>query len=159
MQGRCASAAFHIGQFFEKRKDTERAIELYRAAPSTDCNERLVRLLYASGAKSDAKVLLEHMIDDPSSDDEHVFALDFHARKFDGRRIDACTELLRASREIVVDEVYRGSPETGVAGVMRRSGFTVYHTENLLCHALFGRIHTPDAALWGALDIAPVDPC
>jgi DNA polymerase-3 subunit epsilon len=131
-------AVFHIGQFFEKRKDAERAIELYRAAPSPDCNERLVRLLYASGAKSDAKVMLESMIDDPSSDGEHVFAQDFYARKFDGRRIGACTELLRASREVVVDEIYRGSPEAGVAGVARRGGFTVYHTENLLWHSLFG---------------------
>jgi DNA polymerase III subunit epsilon len=131
-------AAFQIGQFFEKRKDTERAIELYRAAPSPDCNERLVRLLYASGAKGDAKVLLERMIDDPSSDDEHVFAQDFYARKFAGRRVGACTELLRAGREVVVDEIHRGNPETGIAGVMRRDGFKVYHTENLLWHNLFG---------------------
>jgi DNA polymerase-3 subunit epsilon len=130
--------AFQIGQFFEKRKHTERAMELYRAAPSPDCNERLVRLLYASGAKSDARVLLERMIDDPSSDDEHVFAQDFYARKFDGRRISACTELLRAGCEVVVDEIHRGSPEAGVAGVMRRKGFTVHHTENLLWHNLFG---------------------
>jgi DNA polymerase-3 subunit epsilon len=131
-------AASQIGQYFEKRKDTERAMELYRAAPSPDCNERLVRLLYTSGAKSDARVLLERMIDDPSSDDEHVFAQDFYARKFDGHRIGACTELLRAGREVVVDEIHRGSPEAGVAGVMRRDGFTVHHTENLLWHNLFG---------------------
>ena len=131
-------SAFEIGQFYEKRKDTERAIELYRAAPSPDCNERLVRLLYASGARDEAKVLLERMIDDPSSDDEHVFAQDFYARKFDGRRTGACTALLRAGRSVVVDEIYRGNPEAGVAGVMRRDGFKVYHAENLLWHNLLG---------------------
>jgi DNA polymerase-3 subunit epsilon len=131
-------SAFEIGQFFEKRKDTERAIALYRAVPSPDCNERLVRLLYTAGAKDEAKVLLERMIDDPGSDDEHVFAQDFYARKFDGRRTGACTELLRAGRSAVVDEIYRGNPETGVAGVMRRDGFKVYHAENLLWHNLFG---------------------
>ena len=41
--------------------------------------------------------MLESMIDDPCSDDEHVFAQDFYASKFDGRRIGACTELLRAN--------------------------------------------------------------
>ena len=131
-------SAFEIGQFFEKRKETERAIELYRTASSPDCNERLVRLLYASGAKDEARGLLERMIDDPSSDDEHVFAQDFYARKFDGRRTGACTQLLRASREVVVDEIYRGTPESGVAGVMRRDGFKVYYAENLLWHNLFG---------------------
>ncbi len=131
-------SAYEIGRFFEKRTETERAMDLYRAAPSPDCNERLVRLVYTSGAKDDAKVLLERMIDDPGSDDEHVFAQDFYARKFDGRRTGACTELLRAGRSVVVDEIYRGNPETGVAGVMRRDGFTVYHAENLLWHTLFG---------------------
>ncbi|MGF1621902.1 MAG: VRR-NUC domain-containing protein [Rhodomicrobiaceae bacterium] len=130
-------SAFEIGQFFEKRNLTERAMDLYRAAPSPDCNERLVRLLYTSGAKNEAKVLLERMIDDPGSDDEHVFAQDFYARKFDGRT-GACTELLRAGRSMVVDEIYRGNPETGVAGVMRRDGFKVYYAENLLWHNLFG---------------------
>ncbi|WP_088346351.1 MULTISPECIES: exonuclease domain-containing protein [Rhodomicrobium] len=131
-------SAFAIGQFFERAKDPERAVELYRTAPSPECNERLVRLLHAAGAKDEAKRLLERMIDDPSSDDEHVFAQDFYARKFDGRRTGACTELLRAGRQVVVDEIYRGNPEAGVAGVMRRDGFQVYHAENLLWHNLFG---------------------
>lgn len=131
-------AAFEIGQFFEKQKDAERAITLYRTASSPDCNERLVRLLYATGAKDEAKLLLECMIDDPSSDDEHVFAQDFYARKFDGRRVGAHTELLRSGSTVVVDEIYRGNPEAGVAGVLRRDGFKVYFAENLLWHNLFG---------------------
>lgn len=131
-------AAFEIGQFFERQKDITRAIELYRSASSPECNERLVRLLYASDAKDEAKSLLERMIDDPGSDDEHTFAIDYYARKFDGRRTGACTDLLRAGRTIIVDEIYRGNPEAGVAGVMRRDGFTVYFAENLLWHNLFG---------------------
>ena len=131
-------SAFEIGQFFEKQKDPQRAIQLYRSAPSPDCNERLVRLLYKIGEKDEAKALLECIIDDPGSDDEHVFAQDFYARKFDGRRTGACTELLRAGNTVVVDEIYRGNPEAGVAGVIRRDSYTVYFAENLLWHNLFG---------------------
>ena len=103
-----------------------------------DCNERIVRLLYASGQKDEAKALLERMIDDPGSDDEHHFAADFYARKFDGQRTGACTELLRASREVIIDEIHRGEPEAGVAGVLRREQFEVHFAENLLWHNLFG---------------------
>ena len=78
------------------------------------------------------------MIDDPGSDDEHTFAADFYARKFDRRRTSACTELLRAASEIIVDELHRGNPEAGVAGVLRRENYTVYFAENLLWHQLFG---------------------
>ena len=58
--------------------------------------------------------------------------------KFDGQRTGACTELLRASREVIIDEIHRGKPEAGVAGVLRREQFKVYFAENLLWHNLFG---------------------
>jgi DNA polymerase III subunit epsilon len=67
-----------------------------------------------------------------------VFATDFYARKFGGRRTGSCTELLRAGVTLTVDDVYRGNPEAGVAGVMRRRGYRVFFAENALWHSLFG---------------------
>lgn len=131
-------AALQVGQYFEKREDHAGAMSLYLLSGSPDCNERLVRLLYSSGEKDEARALLERMIDDPGSDDEYSFASDFHARKFGGRRTGACTDLLRSGREIVVDEIHRGNPEAGVAGVLRREGYKVYFAENILWHNLFG---------------------
>jgi DNA polymerase-3 subunit epsilon len=131
-------AAYEIALFFEKQKDHAKAIELYSFAGSPECNERLARLLYASGCQEDAKALLERMIDDPGSDQEYIFASDFYGRKFGGRRTSACTDVLRSSRGLVVDESHRGDPEAGVASVLRREGWNVYHTENLLWHNLFG---------------------
>jgi len=131
-------AAWQVGQFFEKLAETDLASQLYRAGSSPECNERLVRLLYGAGSKDDAEDLLRRMIDDPASDGEFVFATDFFARKFDGRRTGSCTELLRAGVTLTVDDVYRGNPEAGVAGVMRRRGYQVFFTENTLWHSLFG---------------------
>jgi DNA polymerase III subunit epsilon len=88
--------------------------------------------------KADAEDLLRRMIDDPASDGEFVFASDFYARKFGGRRTGSCTELLRAGVTLTVDDVHRGNPEAGVAGVMRRRGYRVFFTENTLWHSLFG---------------------
>lgn len=131
-------AACQAGQFFEKKGERELAVQLYRAGTSAECNERLVRLLYASGRKVDAEELLRRMIDDPASDGEHVFATDFYARKFGGRRTGSCTELLRAGVTLTVDDTYRGNPEAGVAGVMRRRGYRVFFSENALWRTLFG---------------------
>jgi DNA polymerase-3 subunit epsilon len=131
-------AAWQVGQFFEKRAETDLAKQLYRAGSSPQCNERLVRLLYGAGNKEDAEDLLRRMIDDPASDGEFVFATDFYARKFGGRQTGSCTELLRAGITITVDDVYRGNPEAGVAGVMRRMGYRVFFTENTLWHSLVG---------------------
>ncbi|BBO01997.1 exonuclease domain-containing protein [Bradyrhizobium ottawaense] len=131
-------AAHQTGLFFEKASESDLARQLYRAGPSPDCNERLVRLLYNTGDKADAEALLQRMIDDPASDEEHLFATDFYARKFGGRRTGLCTELLRSGRTITVDDTHRGNPEAGVAGVLRREGTKVFFTENVLWHTLFG---------------------
>ncbi|MBR0822702.1 exonuclease domain-containing protein [Bradyrhizobium liaoningense] len=133
-----ARAACQVGQLFEKQGDKELAERLYRFGSSADCRERLVRLLYAKGDKEAAENLLRDMIDDPESDDEHLFATDFYARKFGGRRTGLCTELLRSGRTIVVDDTHRGNPEAGVAGVLRRQGAQVFFAENTLWHTLFG---------------------
>lgn len=131
-------AAHQTGLFFEKAGESALARQLYRAGPSPDCNERLVRLLYNTADKAEAETLLQRMIDDPASDGEHLFARDFYARKFGGRRTGLYTELLRSGRTITVDDTYRGNPEAGVAGVLRRHGADVYFTENVLWHSLFG---------------------
>ena len=131
-------AAHQTGLFFEKIGEGDLARQLYRAGSSPDCNERLVRLLYNEGNKLEAERLLQGMIDSPASDGEHLFATDFYARKFGGRRTGIYTELLRSGRNIVVDDTFRGNPEAGVASVLRRDGAKVYFAENLLWHTLFG---------------------
>jgi DNA polymerase III subunit epsilon len=131
-------AAHRVGLYFEKQHESALAIQLYRAGSSADCNERLSRLLYATGDKIGAEDLLRRMIDDPASDDEFMFASDFYARKFGGQRTSVCTALLRAGSTITVDDNWRGNPEAGVAGVLRRQGHKVYHTENTLWHCMFG---------------------
>lgn len=131
-------AACQVGQFFEKLGERDLARQLYRIGSSPECRERLVRLLCGSGDKADAEDLLRRMIDDPASDDELVFATDFYGRKFGGRRTGSCTELLRAGVTLTVDDVHRGNPEAGVAGVMRRRGYRVFFAENTLWQSLFG---------------------
>ncbi|MGY0575338.1 hypothetical protein ACTGJ9_033380 [Bradyrhizobium sp. RDM12] len=131
-------AAHRAGLHFEKKGEAELAIQLYRAGCSAECHERFARLLYAEGDKDAAEELLRRMIDDPASDDEFVFASDFYARKFDRRRTGLCTELLRAGRTLLVDDNWRGSPEAGIAGVLRRQGLEVFYAENTLWRCLFG---------------------
>jgi DNA polymerase-3 subunit epsilon len=130
-------AAHKAGLYFEKNGEKALATQLYRHGSSPECHERLVRLLYVAD-RDGAEELLRRMIDDPASDDEFVFASDFYARKLDGRRTGLCTELLRAGRTITVDDTWRGNPEAGVAGVMRRRGYRVFYAENTLWRCLFG---------------------
>jgi DNA polymerase III subunit epsilon len=141
-----ARACFHYSRLLDRletnseKHESALAIQLYRAGTSADCNERLARLLYASGDKIGAEDLLRRMIDDPASDDEFMFASDFYARKFGGQRASICTALLRAGSTITVDDTWRGNPEAGVAGVLRRQGYKVCHTENTLWHCSFGAV-------------------
>ncbi len=133
-----SKAACQAGLFFEKAGQAALAEQFFRAGSSPECHERLVRLLYKNGDKAAAETLVRQMIDDPASDDEFVFATDFYARKFGGHRTALCTDLLRSGRAVTVDDTHRGNPEAGVAGVMRRRGWTVFFAENTLWLNLFG---------------------
>ncbi len=130
--------ACRAGRFFEKNGDAELAERLYRVGQSPECHERLVQLLLKNGDKASAKAHLRQMIDDPASDEEQLFATDFYARKFGGRRTGLHTDLLRAAQTLVVDDTHRGNPEAGVAGVMRRQGAAIHFAENTLWLSLFG---------------------
>lgn len=131
-------AACRVGQFFEKLGDLDLAQSLYRVGGSADCRERLVRLVYSSGAKAEAEAILTEIIDDPLTDEEMTFALDFHARKFKKSRTSACTQMLRAATTITIDDAHRNNPEAGVAALKRREGYRVFFTENSLWLSLFG---------------------
>ncbi|MES2205948.1 MAG: exonuclease domain-containing protein [Pseudomonadota bacterium] len=127
-----------LGQFFEQHKAFEKAIQLYERSASAISHQRLVRLLYSQGYKDKTKALLEHLIDDPENDEEYFFATDFYARKFQGKRISACTAILREGTTIAIDEAYRDSPEEGVLAFLRRQGYQAWFTENILWQSLFG---------------------
>jgi hypothetical protein len=58
-------AAHGAGLYFEKAGEMELAAQLYRAGSSSECRERLARLLYATGDRDGAAELLRRMIDDP----------------------------------------------------------------------------------------------
>jgi DNA polymerase III subunit epsilon len=45
---------------------------------------------------------------------------------------------LRAGTNITVDDAWRGRPEAGIAGALRRNGHKVFYAENTLWHCLFG---------------------
>jgi DNA polymerase-3 subunit epsilon len=74
-----ARAACQVGQYFEKKGEGALAEQLYRFGASSECRERLVRLLHVRGDKNAVEELLRGMIDDPDSDEEYLFATDFYA--------------------------------------------------------------------------------
>ena len=129
---------FELGRRVEKSGDTETARGLFERGGSAECGERAIRLAYAAGDKDIARARLEAMIDNPASDGEALFAADFHARKFGGKRTSAITDMLRAAGTIKLDESNRTTPERGAIRHYERQGWTVHHAENTPWRTLFG---------------------
>lgn len=140
---------FALGQVFEKRKDTARALDLYGRSTSFDSHERTVRLLHATGQMDRVQLMLDSMMTNPDHDEEYIFASDFHARKFGGQRTGVFTDLLRNCETIHADELYRGHAEHAAIRHLEAQGWTAHHTENGLWPALFGLV------FWGELFEAP----
>lgn len=129
-----------LGSRLEKADDVEAALKVYGLGNSALCNERLVRLRYARGEREVVREKLEAMMAQPASDMEALFAQDFYARKFKGKRTSLLTDRLRAGKTIGIDESFRNTPERGAVDYYRRQGFEAVQSENGLWRALFGML-------------------
>ncbi len=152
-----------LGGLSEQLGDIETALSLYRRSDAPLCNERVVRLRYKRGDKDWVKSRLETLIDHPGSDDELIFASDFYARKYDGKRTSLMTDILREAEVITLDEAFRNTPERAAAYHYRETGFTVSRAENAPWRALFGLTFWPllfgqqATGLHSAFDRVPAD--
>ncbi len=129
-----------LGGLAEKSGDIDGALALYAASDAPACNERTVRVRHRRNEGDDrlqVRARLEAMIDDPASDEELVFAEDFYARKFGGKRTSAATDLVRAAATLTVDEAWRQQPERGALERFSARGIEAYRAENALWRTLF----------------------
>lgn len=131
---------YELGSRLERSDSVEAALSVYDLGNSALCNERLVRLRYARGEREAVRQKLEGMMAQPASDLEALFAQDFYARKYEGKRTSLLTDRLRAGKTIGIDESFRNAPERGAADYYRRQGFEAVQSENGLWRALFGML-------------------
>lgn len=124
----------------EKKKEgfLQEAINILQHAKGHPGREKLVRLLYQAGDELQCESILLNMLDFPASDLEFLFAEDFYARKFGGKKVSSLTETLRNSMKVQIDESYFRQPEAGIIDWFKNEGITAFHVENYLWNALFG---------------------
>ncbi len=130
-----------LGGLSERKGEIEKALSLYSRSDHGHCNERVVRIRYARNADEDrdwVQQRLEEMIENPESDEEHAFAEDFYARKFENKRTSAVTDLLRDSEIRFLDEAFRHAPEQAALRHFKEQGIEAYRTENQPWQMLFG---------------------
>ena len=130
--------AHALGRALEKTDQVNAALRVYKRGESTQCSERVVRLLLADGRRDEARTFLERCIDAPRSDEQALMAEDLYARKFDRKRTSAVTDELRAAPVIELDESRSGSPEQAAAEWFESRGVRAWRTENRLWRTLFG---------------------
>jgi DNA polymerase-3 subunit epsilon len=133
---------YQLGKLAEQHNLFALAMAFYRQSNGFPASERLVRILWQQGQTDMARALLEQLLDDPSCDEEWLFAEDFYQRKFSdetsNRRHSQLTRLLHDAPVVGVDELYLGKAEQGLITYYREQGYTAFHAENNLWLALFG---------------------
>ncbi len=127
-----------LGARLEQEGLRVEALGVYRQTSCHPARERVCRILVSTGNIEETKLLLREMIASPSSDEELVFAEDFHARKFGVRKLSKLTNILRSARVIKIDEAFRDSAEQAAANYFKKRGEKAYRTENHLWASLFG---------------------
>lgn len=127
-----------LGSRLEQAGQVDEALGVYRQAAGHPARERVCRILISRSKADEAKELLELIIRQPSTDEELLFAEDFHARKFGGRKLSRLTHLLRNAPVVKIDEAFSASAEEAVKNHLNSRGERAYRTENHLWSALFG---------------------
>ena len=133
---------YQLGKLAEQQKLLPLAVAFYQQSNGFPASERLVRLYWQQGDKTQCQQHLQQLLDDPSCDEEWLFAEDFYQRKFsvdnNSQRRSQLTQLLHAAPQIGVDELYLGNAEAGLIAHYQALGYRAFHSENNLWLAFFG---------------------
>ena len=133
---------YQLGKLAEQQKLLPLAVAFYQQSNGFPASERLVRLYWQQGDKTQCQLHLQQLLEDPSCDEEWLFAEDFYQRKFsvdnNSQRRSQLTQLLHAAPQIGVDELYLGKAEAGLIAHYQALGYRAFHSENNLWLALFG---------------------
>ncbi|MDX1392531.1 MAG: DNA polymerase III subunit epsilon, partial [Rheinheimera sp.] len=141
LQLKRSERCYSLGKLAEQYLLDELAIAFYQLSNGFPASERLVRLYFSRGQTDKCQQYLQQLLDDPSCDEEWLFADDFYQRKFAGDnrpKRSQLSQLLRDAALIGIDELYAGKAEQGLMAHYAANGYTVFHGENNLWLALFG---------------------
>lgn len=131
-------ALHRLGRELERLGRVAEALDVYLRSDHFPATERAVRLLMQRDDRESAEVLLLRLIDNPSCDEELLFAEDFYERKFHRSKVGRLTRLLREAPVLRLDESGRDSAEASVVRHFLKAGRVAAHVENALWVQLFG---------------------
>ena len=135
-----------MGDELKGQGQKEEALELYLQCLEWPGTEKKARLLWELDRKEECYQVLQQILDNPTGDEELIFAEDFLARKFQKRRTSLLTATLKEAPELTIDESFYRHPEFGVIDHFRKLGLKAHFAENYLWSALFGVIYHDELA-------------
>lgn len=131
-------AVAQLGARFEKENLADEALEVYGYSEVHPARERRCRILFSKGERDGVRKILKLILDDPSSDEEFLFAEGFYRLKYSGKTVGRLTKLLRESPVIKIDEAFKDGSEQAAVNYYRTRGLPTYRAENHFWMTLFG---------------------
>ncbi len=127
-----------LGEELRKNNRLQEALWVLEKAIIHPGRERRIRLLYQMGELDKTLQELHLLMEDPSSDEELLFAEDFLERKFHQKKKTVLSQMLQDAATMPLDEAYFRQPEEGVRDTLTVKGMICHHSENALWRTLFG---------------------
>ncbi len=156
-------ALHRLGRELERASRFEDALSVFSLSDQFPATERTVRLLLRLDDREGAEAFLLKLIDNPSCDEELIFAEDFYERKFHRKKMGRLTSLLRNAVVLPLDESGRDRPEAAAVRHFERRGVHAAHVENVIWQQLFGLLFwdllfdPATAAIHNAFEFKPQD--
>ena len=134
--------ALKVATFFEKAKELDMALSVFRLTQEPPSRERQVRILQKQKSLEEAIALCELMLAEPYNADEQFFAIDFlnrlEAMAQKKKVKKAVTQQLHSADSIRLDKSWQRQVEFGVIHYYEQLHKKAAFTENHLWRSLFG---------------------
>ncbi|GAB7219646.1 VRR-NUC domain-containing protein [Vibrio comitans] len=154
----------NIARDFERLQDYDKAIQLFEQTSLAPSRERRVRMLVKRDMLTDAKTLVEQMLEAPQDEPEYEVALRLHQQLNRKLGVKAATVSKPAITSYHLElDLSANKVEIAVAEHLKLSGWQAYFVENAFLTGLFGLafwdvIYVPiEGAFLNAYQIGPKD--
>ena len=127
------------GQFLEKAKLLDQALEIYSFTQKSPARERSVRILHKLGKTAEAIDLCQLIIKLPENAHEKYFAIDFLKKLEKGNKLlKSTTWFQKGGEEINIDKTWQNNVEMGILDWFEKQGMQGFFAENYVWRAIWG---------------------
>ncbi len=137
-EGKLGRLLLKIARFFERKKDLETALFIYKQTEKAPSRERQVRIYAKQKDIERAVEICNNILENPENVKEEIFAKDFLNKQADKKEVKSTRKKLKSADSISISKKWQYQVEAGVLKYYIQKKYNGIHSENSIWRTMFG---------------------